>query len=125
LKEEYIMRKLCLSFLAQVIMGSTILAGSGTTVAYVTYAKIIDIEEVWRTNRVKQYSNCRDILDKKNGLTGRKTLCDDIEWKTINESIDFYRVTYDLYGKTFQMKHKSRPIGTEKRMSITVKSYGK
>ena len=52
------------------------------------------------------------------------TLCDTIEWKTINDSIDHYRVTYELHGKTFTMKHKSRPIGTEKRMTVSVTPYG-
>ena len=115
------MKKLCLGFLA-LTMASTIFAG-GKTAQYLAVAQIVDIEEVYRTNKVKKYSNCRDILDKKNGLTGRKTLCDDIEWKTINTTIDHYRVTYNLYGKTFSIKEKTRPIGTERRMRITASPY--
>ncbi len=108
------MRKLCLSFLAQVIMGSTVLAG-GTTAQYLAVAKIVDIEEVYRTVKVKRYSDCRDV--------GSTTLCDNIEWKTINDSIDHYRVTYNLYGKTFSIKEKTRPIGTERRMRVTASPY--
>ena len=115
------MKKLCLGFLAMT-MASTVFAG-GNTAQYLAYAKIVDIEEVYRTNKIKRYSNCREILDEKDGLTGRKTLCDDIEWKTINVSVDYYRVTYDLYGKTFSIKEKIRPIGTERRMRITASPY--
>ena len=118
------MRKLCLSFLAQVIMGSTILAG-GNTAQYLAVAQIVDIKEVYRTNKVKRYSNCRDILDKKDGLTGRKTLCDTVEWVTINDVIDFYRVTLNLAGKNFVIRQKTRPTGTKRKVSVSVTTYGK
>lgn len=115
MKEEYIMKKLCLGFLAMT-MATTLFAGKNK-IHYVTYANIIDIEEVWRTAKVKKYTDCRDV--------GSTTLCDTVTWHTINESIDFYRVTYDLYGKTFTLKHKIRPIGLKKKMSVSVTSYGK
>ena len=112
------MKKLCLSFLAMTI-ATTVLASA----TFVTYAKIVDIEEVWRTAKAKKYSDCRDILDKKDGLTGRKTLCDTVEYVTINKSIDYYRVTYNLYGKTFVMKLNKRPVGIKKQVTIHVQLY--
>ena len=112
------MKKLCLSFLAMT-MATTVLAGA----TFVTYAEIVDIEEVWRTAKAKKYSDCRDILDKKDGLTGRKTLCDTVEYVTINKSIDYYRVTYNLYGKTFVMRLKKRPVGIKKQVSVSVYPY--
>ena len=112
------MKKLCLSFLAMTI-ATTVLA----EVTFVTYAKIVDIEEIWRTARVKKYSDCRDILDKKDGLTGRKTLCDTVEWVTINKVIDYYRVTYNLYGETFVLQLKKRPVGIKKQMTVYVIPY--
>ena len=108
------MKKLYLGFLA-LTMASTVLAGAGNTAQYTAYAKIVDIEEVWRTAKVKRYSDCRDV----NG----NTLCETIEWETINKSIDFYRVSYDLYGKIISFKLKSRPIGTKKRMTVWVTPY--
>ena len=113
------MKKLCLGFLAMT-MATTVFAATGDRAAFVTYAKIVDIEEVWRTARVKKYSDCRDILDKKDGLTGRKTLCDNIELITINKSIDYYRVTFDLYGETFTLKLKKRPVGTTMTMIVSL-----
>ena len=118
------MKKLCLSFLAMT-MASTIYAVTGTTAGFVTYAKIVDIEEVWRTVKVKRYTDCRDILDKKDGLTGRKTLCDTVEWVTINDVIDFYRVTLNLAGKNFVIRQKTRPTGLKRKVSVTVTTYGK
>ena len=112
------MKKLCLGFLAMT-MATTVFAGSGSTASYVTYAKIVDIEEVWRTARVKRYSDCRDVIN--DSVTS--TLCDTIEWKTINVAVDYYRVTYNLYGKTFSIKEKTRPIGTERRMRVTASPY--
>ena len=102
------------------IMATTVFAASGSRAGFVTYAKIVDIEEIWRTAKVKRYSDCRDVIN--DSVTS--TLCDTIEWKTINDSVDHYRVTYELHGKTFTMKHKKRPIGTEKRMTISVTPYG-
>ena len=96
---------------------------SNNTVGLHAEAKIVDIEEVWRTARVKKYSDCRDILDKKDGLTGRKTLCDNIELITINKSIDYYRVTFDLYGETFILKLKKRPVGTTMTMIVSLYPY--
>ena len=116
---EYIMKNLYLGFLA-LTMASTVFAG-GNTAQYLAYAKIVDIEEVYRTNKVKRYSDCREVTND----SVISTLCDNIEWKTINKSIDHYRVTYDLYGKTFSIKEKIRPIGTERRMRITASPYGK
>ena len=116
------MKKLCLGFLA-LTLSTTVLAASGTKAAFVTYADIVDIEEVWRTVKVKRYTDCRDILDKKDGLTGRKTLCDTVEYVTINKSIDYYRVTYNLYGKTFVMRLKKRPVGIKKQVSVSVYPY--
>ena len=113
------MKKLCLGFLA-LTLTSTVFAGKNTA-SFITYAKIVDIEDVWRTTKVKRYSDCRDIT--MDGKTS--TLCDTMEWQTINDSIDFYRVTYELHGKTFTMKHKTRPTGIFQRMSISVKPYGK
>ena len=118
------MRKLCLSFLAMT-MATTVFAATGDSAQFVTYADIVDIEEVWRTNKVKRYTDCRDILDKKDGLTGRKTLCDTVEWVTINDVIDFYRVTLNLGGKNFVIRQKTRPTGTKRKVSVTVKTYGK
>tara|TARA_B100001245_G_C22675677_1_gene330492 strand:- start:109 stop:465 length:357 start_codon:yes stop_codon:yes gene_type:complete len=118
------MKKLCLGFLAMT-MATTVFAGAGNSTQYTAWAKIVDIEEVWRTAKVKRYSDCRDILDKKDGLTGRKTLCETIEWETINKTIDHYRVSYDLYGKIFTLHLKSRPIGTKKRMTVWVTPYDK
>ena len=118
------MKKLCLGFLA-LTLSTTVLAASGTKAAFVTYADIVDIEEVWRTVKVKRYTDCRDILDKKDGLTGRKTLCDTVEWVTINDVIDFYRVTLNLGGKNFVIRQKTRPTGTKRKVSVTVKTYGK
>ena len=112
------MKKLCLSFLAMT-MATTVLAGA----TFVTYAEIVDIEEVWRTAKAKKYSDCRDILDKKDGLTGRKTLCETIEWETINKSIDYYRVTFDLYGETFTLKLKKRPVSTTMTMVVSLYPY--
>tara|TARA_B100000586_G_scaffold108502_1_gene77871 strand:+ start:130 stop:504 length:375 start_codon:yes stop_codon:yes gene_type:complete len=122
------MKKLCLSFLAMT-MATTVFAvkvpkyDSNNTVGLHAEAKIVDIEEVWRTARVKKYSDCRDILDKKDGLTGRKTLCDNIELITINKSIDYYRVTFDLYGETFILKLKKRPVGTTMTMIVSLYPY--
>ena len=113
------MRKLCLSFLAQVIMGSTVLAG-GNTVQYLAVAQIVDIKEVYRTNKVKRYSDCRDV--------GSTTLCDTIEWVTINDTIDFYRVTLNLggkNGKNFVIRQKTRPTGDKRKVSVKVTTYGK
>ena len=110
------MKKLCLGFLAMT-MATTVFAATGDRAAFVTYAKIVDIEEVWRTARVKRYSDCRDV--------DGNTLCETIEWETINKSIDFYRVSYDLYGKIFSLNLKSRPIGTKKRMTVWVTPYDK
>ena len=79
-----------------------------------------DIEEVYKTSKLKRYSNCKTILHEKDGLTGKKTFCDDIEWKTINTGVEHYRVTYELYGKTFSILEKHRPVGRNKRMKVTV-----
>ena len=98
-------------------MASTIYAATGTTAGFVTYAKIVDIEEVWRTIKVKRYTDCRDV--------GSTTLCDTIEWVTINDVIDFYRVTLNLAGKNFVIRQKTRPTGTKRKVSVTVKTYGK
>ena len=114
------MKKLYLGFLAMT-MATTVFAASGSRAGFVTYAKIVDIEEIWRTAKVKRYSDCREVTND----SVISTLCDNIEWKTINKSIDHYRVTYDLYGKTFSIKEKIRPIGTERRMRITASPYGK
>ena len=111
------MKKLCLGFLALTI-ATAVLAG-GNTAQYVTYAKIVDIEKVYRTSKVKRYSDCREVTN--DSVTS--TLCDNIEWKTINQAIDHYRVTYELYGKTFSIKEKTRPIGTERRMRVTATPY--
>ena len=73
--------------------------------------------------KAKKYSDCRDILDKKDGLTGRKTLCDTIELITINKSIDYYRVTFDLYGETFTLKLKKRPVSTTMTMVVSLYPY--
>ena len=118
------MKKLCLGFLAMT-MATTVLAASGDRAGFVTYADIVDIEEVWRTARIKRYTDCRDILDKKDGLTGRKTLCDTVEWVTINDVIDFYRVTLNLAGKNFVIRQKTRPTGTKRKVSVSVTTYGK
>ena len=109
------MKKLCLSFLA-VTMASTIFAFDDTA-GFVTYAKIVDIEEVWRTAKVKRYSDCRDV--------GSTTLCDTIEWITINDTIDFYKVTLNLGGKDFVIRQRSRPTGTQRKVSVKVTTYGK
>jgi hypothetical protein len=118
------MKKLCLSFLAMT-MATTVFAATGDRAKFVTYADIVDIEEVWRTAKVKRYTDCRDILDKKDGLTGRKTLCDTVEWVTINDVIDFYRVTLNLAGKNFVIRQKTRPTGTKRKVSVSVTTYGK
>ena len=110
------MKKLCLSFLAMT-MASTIYAATGTTAGFVTYAKIVDIEEVWRTIKVKRYTDCRDV--------GSTTLCDTIEWITINDTIDFYKVTLNLGGKDFVIRQRSRPTGTQRKVSVKVTTYGK
>jgi len=113
------MKKLCLSFLAMT-MASTIYAATGTTAGFVTYAKIVDIEEVWRTIKVKRYTDCRDV--------GSTTLCDTIEWVTINDTIDFYRVTLNLggkNGKNFVIRQKTRPTGNKRKVSVKVTTYGK
>tara|TARA_B100001179_G_scaffold74277_1_gene52094 strand:+ start:2133 stop:2474 length:342 start_codon:yes stop_codon:yes gene_type:complete len=113
------MKKLCLSFLAMT-MASTIYAATGTTAGFVTYAKIVDIEEVWRTIKVKRYTDCRDV--------GSTTLCDTIEWVTINDTIDFYRVTLNLggkNGKNFVIRQKTRPTGDKRKVSVKVTTYGK
>jgi hypothetical protein len=104
------MKKLCLGFLAMTIT-TTVFA----TASFVTEAKIVDIEEVWRTAKIKKYTDCRDV--------GSTTLCDTIEWITINKSIDFYRVTYDLYGKNFILKHKKRPVGITRDFTVSVYPY--
>ena len=109
------MKKLCLSFLA-VTMASTIFAFDDTA-GFVTYAKIVDIEEVWRTAKVKRYSDCRDV--------GSTTLCDTIEWVTINDTIDFYRVTLNLGDKNFVIRQKTKPIGDKRKVSVKVTTYGK
>ena len=108
------MKKLYLGFLAMT-MATTVFAASGSRAGFVTYAKIVDIEEIWRTAKVKRYSDCRDV--------DGNTFCKTIEWETINKSIDFYRVSYDLYGKIISFKLKSRPIGTKKRMTVWVTPY--
>jgi hypothetical protein len=110
------MKKLCLGFLA-LTMASTVFAASGSRAGFVTYADIVNIEEVWHTAKIKRYTDCRDV--------GSTTLCDTIEWITVNDTIDFYRVTYDLYGKLFKLKHKKRPVSLRKKMSISVTTYGK
>ena len=107
------MKKLCLSFIAMT-MATTVFAWMPSA-SFVTYAKIVDIEEIWRTAKVKKYSDCRDV--------GSTTLCDIVEYITINKSIDYYLVTYDLYGKTFTLKLKRRPVGTKKQMSVFVIPY--
>jgi hypothetical protein len=117
LKEEYIMKKLYLSFIA-LTMASAIFAGNKQA-QYLAVAQIVDIEEIYRTNKVKRYSDCREVANE----SVTTTLCDNIEWKTINKSIDHYRVTYNLYGKTFSIKEKTRPIGTERRMRIIASPY--
>tara|TARA_B110000014_G_C19604301_1_gene320147 strand:- start:128 stop:457 length:330 start_codon:yes stop_codon:yes gene_type:complete len=106
-------------------MATTVFAATGDSAKFVTYADIVDIEEVWRTVKVKRYTDCRDILDKKDGLTGRKTLCDTVEWVTINDVIDYYRVTLNLAGKNFVMRQKTKPTGNKRKVSLTVKLYGK
>ena len=101
-------------------MASTIYAATGTTAGFVTYAKIVDIEEVWRTIKVKRYTDCRDV--------GSTTLCDTIEWVTINDTIDFYRVTLNLggkNGKNFVIRQKTRPTGDKRKVSVKVTTYGK
>jgi hypothetical protein len=110
------MKKLCLSFLAMT-MASTIYAATGTTAGFVTYAKIVDIEEVWRTAKIKRYTDCRDV--------GSTTLCDTIEWVTINDTIDFYRVTLNLGGKNFVIRQKTKPTGDKRKVSVKVTTYGK
>ena len=98
-------------------MASTIYAATGTTAGFVTYAKIVDIEEVWRTIKVKRYTDCRDV--------GSTTLCDTIEWVTINDTIDFYRVTLNLGDKNFVIRQKTKPIGDKRKVSVKVTTYGK
>jgi hypothetical protein len=110
------MKKLCLGFLAMT-MATTVFAATGDRAAFVTYAKIVDIEEVWRTAKIKRYSDCRDV--------GSTTLCDTIETVTINESIDFYRVTLNLGGKNFVIRQKTRPTGTKRKISVSITLYGK
>lgn len=105
------------------LMVSTAMANAKNTAIYVTTAKIVDIEEVYKTSKVKRYSNCKDILVDQDGLKGRKTFCDDIEWKTINTGVEHYRVTYELYGKTFSILQKHRPVGRNRRMKVTVTPY--
>jgi hypothetical protein len=108
------MKKLCLGFLAMTI-STTVFA----TATFITEAKIVDIEEVWRTAKIKKYSDCRDVISG----TKTSTLCDTIEWITINKSIDFYRVTYDLFGKNFILKHKKRPVGITRDFTVSVYPY--
>jgi hypothetical protein len=110
------MKKLCLSFLAMT-MASTIYAASGDRAGFVTYADIVDIEEVWHTAKIKRYSDCRDV--------DSITLCDTIEWITVNDTIDFYRVTLNLAGKNFVIRQKTRPTGLKRKVSVTVTTYGK
>ena len=113
------MKKLWLSLLASLVMTTTAVAGSGhisgNTAQLVVPVKIVDIEVIYRTSRVKRYSDCREVKNI--------TLCDTIKYAVINNSIDHYRVTYDLGGKTFSIKEKTRPIGTESRMKIVVTPY--
>ena len=118
------MRKLCLSFLAMT-MATTVFAGkvpkydSNNAVGIHAKAKIVDIEEIWRTAKVKKYSDCRDITN--DSVTS--TLCDTIELITINKSIDYYRVTFDLYGETFTLKLKKRPVSTTMTMVVSLYPY--
>ena len=109
--------------ISMMLMVSTATAGGKNTAIYVTTAKIVDIEDVYKTSKLKRYSNCKTILHEKDGLTGKKTFCDDIEWKTINTGVEHYRVTYELYGKTFSILEKHRPVGRNKRMKVTVTPY--
>ena len=108
------MRYLVMALLACSI-STTAIAGGKNTAIYVTTAKIADIEEVYKTSKIKRYSNCKDV--------DTKTFCDNIEWKTINTGVDYYRVTYVLYGSKFTIIEKSRPVGIEKRMKVTVTPY--
>jgi hypothetical protein len=113
------MRKLILSLLATSMMTATAFAEakfmSGNSAQLLIRAKIVDIEVIYRTSRVKKYSDCREV--------NKTTLCDTIEYVTINKSIDYYYVTYNLGGSTFSIKEKKRPIGTEARMSVVVTPY--
>ena len=115
------MNKLCkglLMILALSIGGTAIASGKNTAI-YVTTAKIVDIEEVYKTSKVKRYSNCKDV--QIDSVT--KTFCDNIEWITINTDVESYRVTYKLYGSEFTILEKSRPVGIEKRMKVIVTPY--
>ena len=112
------MKYLVMALMACSISTTAIASGKNTAI-YVTTAKIADIEEVYKTSKVKRYSNCKDV--QIDSVT--KTFCDNIEWKTINTGVDYYRVTYKLYGSQFTIIEKSRPVGIEKRMKVTVTPY--
>ena len=112
------MNKSMIAFgISMMLTVNTAIAASGDSAKFVTYAKIVDIEEVWRTAKIKRYTDCRDV--------GSTTLCDTIEWVTINESVDFYRVTLNLGGKDFVIRQKNKPTGDKRKVSVKVTTYGK
>ena len=169
-----------LAIVASITISTTVLASntyavSGDTAQYVSYAKIIGVEEVYRTAKVKRYSDCHEVTSHVQhqgdgnllnealsgiigGLIGSQigggsgktaatiagiviggsiankhegthttavtsTVCDTVHYDIVNQSISHYDVTYDLHGTTFVIREMSRPIGTEKRMTVSVTPY--